>query len=42
MKVSKIRGVICGGVLKGVCFRRCIPETGLWEAEDEVLGDLFE
>ncbi len=27
MKVSKIRGGICGRVVKGVCFRRCIPAS---------------
>lgn len=27
MKVSKIRGVIWGAVLKGVCFRRCSPAS---------------
>jgi hypothetical protein len=25
MKASETRGLICGGVVKGVCFRRCIP-----------------
>ena len=27
MKVSKIRSVICGGVVRGICFRRCIPAS---------------
>jgi hypothetical protein len=27
MKASKTRGVICGGVVKAVCFRRCIPAS---------------